>query len=104
MEAFRTLLNNTNFITPYSENDEGKVIYVSSAKKGEGKTFVAYNLANSYSSLEKKTILIGTDFRNPQLHKYLNQSKSANKGLSNYLHNNSYKWRELVISTAEHGF
>jgi capsular exopolysaccharide synthesis family protein len=101
LEAFRTLLNNTNFITPDDKKQEGKVIYVTSAKKGEGKTFVAYNLATSYSNLDKKTILIGTDFRNPQLHKYLNVDKSANKGLSNYLHSDSYNWKNLVLSTTE---
>lgn len=104
LEAFRTLVNNTNFITPYDANEVGKAIFVTSAKKGEGKTFVAFNIANSFASLDKKTILIGTDFRNPQLHKFLDQNKSANKGLSNYLHNNSYKWRDLIIPVVANGF
>ena len=101
-EAFRSLVNNTNFITP-SDNG-GKLIFVTSAKKGEGKTFVAYNLATSYANLEKKTILIGSDFRNPQMHKYLEKNRNDIKGLSNYLHNSSAKWKDLLFNRSEGGF
>ncbi len=100
VEAFRTLVNNTNFITPF-DDIEGKLIFVTSAKKGEGKTFVAYNLASSYASLEKKTILIGTDFRNPQLHKHLQKNRNEIKGLSNYLHKSSSNWRDLLYRQTE---
>jgi len=95
-EAFRTLLNSTNFITPNNEKKEGKVLFVTSAKKGEGKTFVAYNLSQAYADLNKKTILLGADFRNPQLHKYSNQNRKDSKGLSNYLHDPSQKWQDLI--------
>ena len=100
VEAFRTLVNNTNFITPF-DAIEGKLIFVTSAKKGEGKTFVAYNLAASYANLEKKTILIGTDFRNPQLHKHLQKNRNEIKGLSNYLHKSSLEWRDLLYKQTE---
>jgi capsular exopolysaccharide synthesis family protein len=103
VEAFRTLVNNTNFVTPF-DSTEGKLIFVTSAKKGEGKTFIAYNLAASYASLEKKTILIGTDFRNPQLHKHLQKNRNEIKGLSNYLHKSSSNWRELLYRQNENDF
>ncbi|TRX15882.1 GumC family protein [Flavobacterium franklandianum] len=98
-EAFRALRNNTNFITPNNENKEGKVLYVSSAIKGEGKTFVSYNLAMAYAELNKKTILIGVDLRNPQLHKYLNKNLNDSKGISNYLHDPSQKWQDLILKS-----
>lgn len=103
-EAFRTLVNNTNFITSFEEHNDGKVIFITSAKKGEGKTFVSYNLSRAYANLEKKTILIGTDFRNPQLHKHINTNRKDNKGLSNYLHNKSNNWREIITNTNEEGY
>ncbi len=99
-EAFRTLVNNTNFITPF-DTKEGKLIFVTSAKKGEGKTFVAYNLSSAYANLEKKTILVGTDFRNPQLHKHLQKNRNDIKGLSNYLHKSASEWRELLYRQKE---
>ncbi|MEY4012901.1 MAG: hypothetical protein RIT22_2025, partial [Bacteroidota bacterium] len=102
-EAFRTLLNSTNFITPNNENNEGQVIFVTSSTKGEGKTFVSYNLAVAYSDLNKKTILIGADCRNPQLHKYLNQNRKEIKGLTNYLHETNINWQDLVSKSEEDG-
>ena len=101
LEAFRTLANNTNFITPMAENNDGSVIFVTSSIKGEGKTFVSYNLANAYAHLDKKVILIGADFRNPQLHKYLEQTRKAHKGFSNYLYDPTVQWQDLICKVEE---
>lgn len=99
LEAFRTMAHNTEFITPFDENKSGRIFFVTSSIKGEGKTFVSYNLANAFAELDKKILLVGTDLRNPQLHRHLNQNKDDSKGLSNYLHNNSLKWQDLVHKT-----
>ena len=104
VEAFRTLANNTNFITPISENNEGSVIFVTSSVKGEGKTFVSYNLAKAYAELDKKVIIIGTDFRNPQLHKYVAKVRKSIKGFSNYLYDPAVQWQDLVIRTDDNQF
>ncbi|MEO8254729.1 MAG: polysaccharide biosynthesis tyrosine autokinase [Flavobacterium sp.] len=104
LEAFRTLANNTNFITPINENNQGKVLFVTSSIKGEGKTFVSYNLATAYAHLDKKVIIVGVDFRNPQLHKHLNLSRKHLKGLSNYLHNPNLNWQELINITEDNDF
>ncbi|TDD95077.1 GumC family protein [Flavobacterium cellulosilyticum] len=101
LEAFRTLAYNTNFITPVLENKEGSILFVASSIKGEGKTFVSYNLAKAYSQLEKKVIIVGADFRNPQLHKYLDQSRKGYKGLSNYLHDPALEWQDLICKTVD---
>lgn len=82
-EAFRILIANLNFVTPFTAN-KPPIIYVSSSIKGEGKTFTSVNLALTFASLNKKVILIGADLRNPQIHKML-KSKRAKVGLINYL-------------------
>ena len=69
--------------------DKTNVICVTSTIKGEGKSFVSYNLAQSYAALGKKVILVGADLRNPQLHKFLGQ-KRENVGLTTYLSNQNY--------------
>lgn len=69
--------------------DKTNVICVTSTIKGEGKSFVSYNLAQSYSALGKKVILVGADLRNPQLHKFIGQ-KRENIGLTTYLSNDNY--------------
>ena len=82
-EAFRILIANLNFVTPFTAN-KPPIIYVSSSIKGEGKTFTSVNLALTFASLNKKVIVIGTDLRNPQIHKML-KSKRSKVGLINYL-------------------
>ncbi len=80
-EAFRILITNMNFMT---RKKKGKVIFVTSSVKGEGKTFVSVNLALTIASPNKKTIIIGADIRNPQLQRY-NADRKGLKGLTEFL-------------------
>ena len=82
-EAFRILATNINFMLPKKE--KGKVVFVSSSVKGEGKTFISLNLALTFASSKNKTIIIGADIRNPQLQRYDVQKKSVG-GLTEYLY------------------
>ena len=94
-ESFRILSSNLNFIIP-KNIEGGKVIISTSTIKGEGKTFTALNLALTYSSLNKKVLLIGADLHNPQIHKYLNLEKSVS-GLINYLLDNNFDWKSFLV-------
>jgi tyrosine-protein kinase Etk/Wzc len=94
-EAFRILRTNVNYLMPITEDSVCKVIYTSSSIKGEGKTFVSLNLALTYASLGKKTLILGADLRNPQIHKYFNMDKSG-KGLSNFLYDTNTDWKSLI--------
>ena len=80
-EAFRILITNMNFMT---RKKKGKVVFVTSSVKGEGKTFVSVNLALTIASPNKKTIIIGADIRNPQLQRY-NADRKGLKGLTEFL-------------------
>jgi capsular exopolysaccharide synthesis family protein len=90
-ESFRILRNNINYINPVSDNGLGSVLFVTSTIKGEGKTFIALNLAVTLSTLGKKVILIGADLRNPQLHKELNLVRYNLSGVTNYLYDSTLK-------------
>lgn len=81
-EAFRILITNMNFML--SKKKEGKVVFVTSTVKGEGKTFVSVNLSLTLATPKKKVIIIGSDIRNPQLQRY-NPSRKGLKGLTEYL-------------------
>jgi tyrosine-protein kinase Etk/Wzc len=64
-EAFRSVRSNMQFIS----NEEGaKVIAVTSTISGEGKTFVAINLAGILAFSGKKVVLIDLDMRKPKIH------------------------------------
>ena len=60
-----------------------KLIMVTSAVQGEGKTFVASNLATVIAQTGKKTLLIDCDFRKPRVNKVFSVEK--NPGLCNHL-------------------
>jgi capsular exopolysaccharide synthesis family protein len=95
-EAFRILSSNVDFILPL-EQDSGRVIYCTSTIKGEGKTYVSLNLSLALSSINKKVLLIGADLRNPQIHSHISEDKQK-AGLSNYLHDVDYDWKDALIS------
>lgn len=92
-EAFRILITNTNFILP--KTNTGKVIYVTSTVKGEGKTFTSVNLVLTLASPTKKVIIIGADIRNPQLQRY-NTARKGLDGLTEFL-NDDQKSADAVI-------
>jgi len=95
-ESARVLRSGLSF---QLKTDATNVICVTSTIKGEGKSFVSYNLAQSYSALGKKVILVGADLRNPQLHKFLNQ-KRENIGLTTYLSNENFNDIDSLITKA----
>ncbi|MDA9326091.1 polysaccharide biosynthesis tyrosine autokinase [Flavobacteriaceae bacterium] len=93
-ESARVLRSGLSF---QLKTDATNVICVTSTIKGEGKSFVSFNLAQSYSALGKKVILVGADLRNPQLHKFLNQ-KRENTGLTTYLSNENFNDIDSLIT------
>jgi capsular exopolysaccharide synthesis family protein len=99
-EAFRILSSNVNYILANSTSSKGKVIYCTSTIKGEGKTYVGINLSLALASINKKVLLIGADLRNPQIHNYTDHTKDE-MGLSNYLHDDNFEWRQVVIQGFE---
>ena len=62
-EIFRSMRTNIQFMMKEGE----KVILFTSSTSGEGKTFLAANLAVSFALLGKKVVLCGLDIRKPAL-------------------------------------
>lgn len=60
------------------------MILITSTMSGEGKTFIASNLAVSLALLGKKVIIVGLDIRKPGLNKVFNISHKEN-GITLYL-------------------
>lgn len=80
-EAFRTLRTNLQFVMKKST---GKVVMFTSTTSGEGKTFVASNLAMSVALLGKKVLLMGLDIRRPRLAEMFGFNKH-DEGITSYL-------------------
>ncbi|SMC62829.1 GumC family protein [Cellulophaga tyrosinoxydans] len=94
-ESFRILSTNINYLMPKKDKGLAKVIYVASSVKGEGKSVTSLNLSLTYASIQKRTLLIGADLRNPQLHTYFDINKDV-VGLSNYLYDNTIKIEDCI--------
>ena len=78
-----------------SKEKKGKVVFVTSTVKGEGKTFTSVNLALTLANPKKKAIIIGSDIRNPQLQRY-NPARKGLTGLTEYLYNDDTKLEDIV--------
>lgn len=78
-ETFRTIRTNLFF---FMKGEEHKTILVSSCIAGEGKSFVAFNLATALATLGKRTIIVGYDLRKKGQFKPFEYNRLA--GLSSY--------------------
>ena len=79
-EIFRSLRTNIQFLMKESD----KVILFTSSTSGEGKTFLAANLAVSFALLGKKVVLCGMDIRKPALGRLFNIT-DRRQGITNLL-------------------
>ena len=80
-EAIRSIRANMSFV-----DKNAKVMAISSSVSGEGKTFVALNLAGMLAVSGKKTIVIDLDLRKPKVHHGFDQENIS--GMSNIISDN----------------
>jgi capsular exopolysaccharide synthesis family protein len=92
-ESYRALRTNLDF---YVRGGQKKVIMVTSSMEGEGKSFIAMNLAMSYAQLGRRTILLDFDMRKKQT--YFNEREQPKEGLSSYLIN-SVNLEDIIIKS-----
>lgn len=92
-EAYKSLRTNVNF-SMTDDTEGGKVILVTSALQGEGKSLTALNLAISLAQTDRSVLIIDCDLRRPKLNRLMNIS--APEGISNVLMNPSYLDLALV--------
>ncbi|HEY8660505.1 MAG TPA: polysaccharide biosynthesis tyrosine autokinase, partial [Hanamia sp.] len=81
-EQFRSIRTNLAFM---GLNEKKNTLMVTSSISGEGKSFVAINLAISFTLTGKKVALMELDLRKPKLSKILKVKKTP--GVSSYLVN-----------------
>lgn len=94
-ELFRSLRSNVRFVVP--ANVTNPVILVTSSINGEGKSYVATNLAISLSLLNKKVALVGLDIRKPMLATYFQLPVKG--ALTSYLADSAYTLDDLIVKS-----
>ena len=93
-EAYRALRTSLMYT---KSNENCRVLLVSSAGPGEGKTTTIANLAITYANLGKRTILIDSDLRKPVIHNIFKLDKSP--GLTSFLSDNEKDENKIIHST-----
>ncbi|HEY1055957.1 MAG TPA: CpsD/CapB family tyrosine-protein kinase, partial [Emticicia sp.] len=83
-ESIRSVRTNLSFL---ASEKASKVICITSEISGEGKSFMAVNLASTLALIDKKIIIIAADLRKSKLHKTFQINNKI--GLSTYLTNQS---------------
>lgn len=97
-EIFRGLRTNLQL----AGDDKEKVFIVTSTTTGEGKTFIASNLAMSLALLEKKTIMVGLDIRKPRMAELFGIGDRQH-GITNILANEECNWEEVKAQIVASG-
>ena len=96
-EQFRSLRTNLIYL---KQETAGKVLMVTSAMPGEGKSFVSINLANTLASTGKKVILVELDLRRPQLAKTL--GLNTRPGMTDFLITTDMLPHDVIQSNREY--
>lgn len=81
-EAIKTVRTNLLFS---HMGKELKTVLVTSAKPGEGKSFISANLAVAFAQNEKEVLIIDCDLRRGRQHKIFNVKNDRRFGFSNLL-------------------
>ena len=98
-EAFRILRTNLDFLMAGVKKDTAKVIFVTSSISGEGKTFISANLSKTLAIYGSKVAYVGTDFRYPKFHEFLdlpNGKKTV--GFTNYIMSKDLKPQDVIYT------
>lgn len=90
-ESLRHLIANLNFVT---NNAKNSTILVTSTMSGEGKSFVAANLATYLAHSGYKVVLLGLDLRAPKLYEYFNIDKA--KGITHFITDKNLTVKDII--------
>jgi len=96
-ESYRHIRSNLQFIL---DDSKPNVIAVSSSISGEGKTFVALNLAGIFAMMGKKVLIIDLDLRKPKIHHGFNVPNAV--GMSTILADKS-DWKTCISKSELEG-
>ncbi len=90
-EAYRVVRTNLEFMT---NQEQCKIIMVTSFNPGSGKTFITANLGASFAIRDSRVICIDLDLRRGSLSEFVD---SPEQGLTNYLSGKVDNYQDLIV-------
>lgn len=93
-EQFRSLRTNLHFV---QNNEQSSVIMITSSMSGEGKSFVALNLASVLGLGGKRVVMVELDLRKPKLSANIDIDHSY--GFTEYAVSSSIQFSDIIKST-----
>lgn len=97
-ESFRNMRIRIEYM---AKRENNVVVLITSAEPGDGKTFIATNIASVYQLAGKKVVIVDLDLRRPSVSKTL--QLDSQKGVSNYLIG-QVELEDVIISHPDYGF
>ncbi len=97
-EAFRSMRTRLEFVVG---NRNKSSFVITSAEPGDGKTYVALNIASIFQVTGKKVVLVDFDLRKPAIAKVVDVD--AHRGGSNYLIGQT-ELKNIIHTHADYGF
>lgn len=98
-EALRIVRANLDFIAE-KKDGEGIVMQFTSTRPGEGKSFIALNLALTYAYIDKRVVVVDLDLRKGRFSEYANAE--TNVGVSSFLSGKVSNIDDLIVKGSIH--
>ena len=98
-EAYRSL--RTAVEGQLGQSDRGRILIISSAEQGEGKTFTTINVATVFAWQYPKVLLIDADLRKPSLTRRAIGDPAKTRGFLQYLQGETDDWKSLALRNEE---
>ncbi len=96
-EAFSILRTNIRLMLPPQQN-KAKTILITSTVSGEGKTFIASNLAAINALSKQKTLLLEFDIRKPKAYQHFNLDRTL-PGITDFIENKNLSIDDVIRPT-----
>ncbi len=98
-EALRIVRANLDFIAE-SKDGVGTVMQFTSTRPGEGKSFIALNLALTYAYVNKRVVVVDLDLRKGRFSEYANAE--TNFGVSSFLSGKTSNVDDIIVKGSIH--
>lgn len=98
-ESFQQAVESTAYILRSQIGDKKRILYFTSAERGEGRTLITAEIGKVLAGMQKRVLLLDLDFKNPSIGRYFTDSLIYDQTINALYHGDSTK-EEAVIKVS----